>query len=189
MPVVRLPHYKRIVLRNHSQAKAKLWDEAKRVLAHDKIRASLEGWANKVLSRMMANGINAAIGKGSKTVDFSFDTSRYGRQLWNKFPPDLRKQLPLDLLVLAFELILHEAGFTVSVADHACTFSMPLPEDAPPAETAEPVVTDATTAEPASLEDALARAGDLSSEEGDDGGDDLDADPPAAEPPAADPFA
>jgi len=181
LPVVTRDHFSRIVERNYVKAREKLFEQARGVLAHEKIKKSIEGYLNQVLSREMARAIQLALGTGQKTVEVQLNLAKIGQRLHGGYPTNLKTQLPAELVVLAIELLLHEAKYEVNLLNHTCTWKKDMP-DLQAADPASPSAAEVAPAEaepPAkSLEEALANTPQLSiaPDDGEGGGGDLDID-------------
>lgn len=129
MSVVLASHFDGIVDRNYRNARKKLFEEARSLLKdHEKIRISVEGFANKLLSKAMASGIQKALSEGRSNVAFEINVAKEASRLWGSYPPKLKAQLPVDLIVLGLELVFADAGFKVDMAEHAIQYDRPIPE-------------------------------------------------------------
>lgn len=129
MPIVRASNFDGIVDRNYKNARKKLFEEAQSLLKdHEKIRLSVEGFANKLLTRAMASGIQKALAEGRSNVTFDINVSKEARRLWGSYPQKLKTQLPADLIVLGLELVFADAGFKVDMVEHAIRYDRPIPQ-------------------------------------------------------------
>lgn len=130
--VVRRKKFDQIIDRNYVNAREKLYEQAKQVLEHDKLRESIMGFANSALAKAMGQGINQALAAGASVVKIEFSTAKAGQTLWKNWPPKLRQQVPADLVILALELVLSEAGFEINPLEHMFRHSRDLtPDDEP----------------------------------------------------------
>lgn len=139
MSVVTLSRFDRTVDRNYIQTHRRLYQEARQLLEQQpKIRESLEGFCNHFLSKALAHGVEQTIRKGLDTVSFSINVEKEGKRLWASFPEALKRQIPDRMIVLGLELLLKQAGFSVSFETHLLSYERQIPSDAPP--DPEPVV-------------------------------------------------
>lgn len=129
MPAVRASHFDGIVDRNYRNARKKLFEEAQSLLRdHEKIRLSVEGFANKLLSKAMASGIQKALAEGRSNVTFDVNIGKEARRLWGSYPPKLKTQLPADLIILGLELVFSDAGFQVDMVQHSLRYDRQIPQ-------------------------------------------------------------